>query len=139
MPRVVDLLVKHGLRDRIKVIASGKLVNPVGVAGALCAGADFVNSARGFMFALGCIQSLKCHKNTCPTGITTHNTRLQKGLNPEDKAVKIANYVKNINHAVHSIAHSCGVKEPRELGRHHVRIVQQAGNSVPMSELYPAS
>ena len=109
------------------------------MAGALCAGADFVNSARGFMFALGCIQSLKCHKNTCPTGITTHNKRLQKGLNPEDKAVKVANYVKNINYAVGIISHSCGVREPRGLGRHHVRIVQEAGKSVPMSELYPVS
>ena len=136
LPMVVDLLVQHGLRDRIKVIASGKLVNPVGVAGALCAGADFVNSARGFMFALGCIQSLKCHKNTCPTGVTTHNKRLQKGLDPTDKSVKVANYVKHINHAVGIISHSCGVAEPRQLNREHVRLVQQDGKSVPMSELY---
>ena len=137
LPMVIDILVKHGLRQRIKVIASGKLVNPAGVAGALCAGADFINSARGFMFALGCIQSLKCNKNTCPTGITTHNKRLQKGLNPEDKAVKVANYVKSINYAVGIIAHSCGVKEPRQLKRKHVRLVQNDGKSVPMSELYP--
>jgi glutamate synthase domain-containing protein 2 len=136
LPMVVDLLVQHGLRDRIKVIASGKLVNPAGVAGALCAGADFVNSARGFMFALGCIQSLKCHKNTCPTGVTTHNKRLQKGLDPTDKSVKVANYVKHINHAVGIISHSCGVAEPRQLNREHVRLVQQDGKSVPMSELY---
>jgi glutamate synthase domain-containing protein 2 len=137
LPMVVDLLIEHGLRDRIKVIASGKLINPAGVAGALCAGADFVNSARGFMFALGCIQSLKCHKNTCPTGVTTHNKRLQKGLHPADKAVKVANYVKNINYAVGIISHSCGVSEPRQLNRSHVRLVQHDGKSVPMSELYP--
>ncbi len=137
LPMVVDLLAKFGLRERIKVIASGKLINPAGVAGALCAGADFVNSARGFMFALGCIQSLKCHKNTCPTGITTHNKRLQKGLNPMDKSVKVANYVHSINHAVGIISHSCGVKEPRELKRKHVRLVQNDGTSIRMSELYP--
>ncbi len=137
LPQVIDLLGKHGLRDRVKVIASGKMVNPAGVAGALCAGADFVNSARGFMFALGCIQSLKCHKNTCPTGITTHNKRLQKGLNPEDKSVKVANYVKTMNYAVGIISHSCGVTEPRQLNRSHVRLVQQDGKSVPMSDLYP--
>lgn len=137
LPKVIDLLSKHGLRERVKVVASGKLVNPVGVAGALCAGADFVNSARGFMFALGCIQSLKCHKNTCPTGITTHNKRLQKGLDPADKAVKVANYVKTMNYAVGIISHSCGVKEPRELNRRHVRLVQHDGKSVPMIDLYP--
>ena len=139
LPMVVDLLEKHGLRDRIKVIASGKMINPAGVAWALCAGADFVNSARGFMFALGCIQSLKCHKNTCPTGVTTHNKRLQKGLDPADKAVKVANYVKNINYAVGIIAHSCGVREPRGLRRKHVRLVQQDGRSIPMCNVYPSS
>ena len=89
------------------------------------------------MFALGCIQSLKCHRNTCPTGITTHDKRLQKGLNPEDKAVKVANYVKSINYAVGIIAHSCGVREPRGLKRKHVRVVQTNGRSQPMSELFP--
>jgi len=138
LPLVVDILQKHGLRDRIKVIASGKLINPAGVAWALCTGADFVNSARGFMFALGCIQSLKCHKNTCPTGVTTHNKRLQKGLDPADKAVKVKNYVEHINYAVGIISHSCGVKEPRELNRTHIRLVQQDGKSVSMSELYPS-
>lgn len=80
LPLVVDKLVEYGLRDRIKVITSGKLVNPSDVAWALCVGADVVTSARGFMFALGCIQALQCNKNTCPTGITTHNPQLQHGL-----------------------------------------------------------
>ena len=137
LPMVVDVLVKYGLRDRIQVVTSGKLVNPAGVAWALCAGADFVNSARGFMFALGCIQSLRCNKNTCPTGITTHNRRLQRGLNPEDKAVRVASYVEQINHAVGIISHSCGVKEPRQLSRHHARLVQESGQSIPMNEVYP--
>ncbi|MEQ8954043.1 MAG: FMN-binding glutamate synthase family protein, partial [Gammaproteobacteria bacterium] len=73
LPLVVDLLNKYGLAQRIRVIASGKLVTPSDVAWALCVGADAVVSARGFMFSLGCIQALKCNKNTCPTGITTHN------------------------------------------------------------------
>ena len=137
LPLVVDLLMEHGLRERIRVIASGKLVNPVGVAWAICSGADFVNSARGFMFALGCIQSLRCHRNTCPTGITTHDPRLQKGLDPTDKAVRVANYVNQITSAVEIIAHSCGVAEPRSLNRSHVRLVQESGRSVRMSEIYP--
>lgn len=136
LPLVSDLLHKHGLRDRIRLIASGKLVNPGDVAWAICTGADFVVSARGFMFSLGCIQALKCNKNTCPTGITTHNKRLQKGLVPEVKADRVALYAQNIIHEVEIIAHSCGVAEPRELRRDHVRIVQDTGRSVLMSDLY---
>ena len=137
LPMVVDTLIAHGLRDRIKVITSGKLVIPADVAWAYCVGADFVNSARGFMFALGCIQSLRCNKNTCPTGITTHDRRLQRGLNPQDKSVKVANYVSQINHAVETIAHSCGVAEPRTLNRNHVRLVQNPGYSLRLSEISP--
>lgn len=137
LPLVVDKIMQHGLEDRIKVIASGKMITPADVAWAICAGADFVTSARGFMFAIGCIQSLKCNKNTCPTGITTHNKRLQKGLNPENKAIKVKNYVNNMTKTVEIIAHSCGVKEVRNLNRTHVRIVQISGTSIPMDELCP--
>lgn len=137
LPLVVDILTEHGLRDRIKVIASGKLVTPSEVAWALATGADFINSARGFMFSLGCIQALKCNKNTCPTGITTHNKRLQKGLNPADKSVKVANFCQNLIHEVEVISHSCGVGRPRLLKRKHVRIMQNDGTSIPMDERYP--
>lgn len=72
----MDQLEAYGLRGRLRVIASGKLITPADVPWALCTGADFVCSARGFMFSLGCIQALQCNKNTCPTGITTHDPRL---------------------------------------------------------------
>jgi glutamate synthase domain-containing protein 2 len=137
LPLLHDILKAHGLAARIPIIASGKLITPAEVAWALCAGATFVNSARGFMFALGCIQSLKCNKNTCPTGITTHNARLQKGLNPLDKAVKVSNYCLTMRHDVEVIAHSCGVPHPRRLRRFHARIVGQDGRSIPLNDLYP--
>lgn len=137
LPMVIDMLKKHGLRDRVKVCASGKLINPSEVAWAFCAGADFVNSARGFMFALGCIQALQCNKNTCPTGITTHDPKLQYGLDPENKAVRVANYAKNMTKEIGIIAHSCGVPEPRRLKRYHARIVMDNGRSVAMEELWP--
>ena len=137
LPLVVDMLNRAGLRERIKVIASGKLINPTGVALALSMGADFVNSARGFMFALGCIQALQCNKNTCPTGVTTHNRRLQRGLVPEDKAKRVARYSRTMRKEVGIIAHSCGVQEPRRLKRFHCRIVQSDGRSVPLDSLYP--
>jgi glutamate synthase domain-containing protein 2 len=137
LPMVVDILSRHGLRERIRIIASGKLVTPAEIAWAYCVGADFAISARGFMFSLGCIQAMKCNKNTCPTGITTHDRRLQKGLNPEDKAIRVRNFVDKVRYGVGVIAHSCGVPHPRALKRFHVRIVQANGKSVPLDELYP--
>ena len=137
LPLASDVLHQYGLRDRVRMIASGKLVNPSEVGWAIATGADFVTSARGFMFALGCIQSLKCNKNTCPTGITTHNPRLQKGLDPTDKAVRVCNYAKRVIYEVQVISHSCGVVRPRLMNRSHVRVVQGNGKSVPMIELYP--
>lgn len=137
LPMAADILLRHGLKERIRLICSGKLITPSGAAWALCAGADAITSARGFMFSLGCIQSLKCNKNTCPTGVATHDRRLQHGLDPEEKSVRVANYCKGLVHEVEVIAHSCGVREPRQLRRHHVRIVGDDGRSVPMDELYP--
>ena len=137
LPLLVNKLHEYGLRERIRVVASGKLINPTDVAWALCAGTDFVASARGFMFALGCIQALQCNRNTCPTGITTHDPRLQRGLVPEDKAQRVANYVRNMVREVGIIAHSCGVRSHRELNRSHARLVLANGRSVPMDELFP--
>lgn len=136
LPLMDDLLRREGLRGRIKLIASGKLITPAEVAWAFCAGADFVSSGRGFMFALGCIQALKCNKNTCPTGITTHDKRLQRGLDPENKSVRVMNYCKNMTKEVEMIAHSCGADHPRELTRDHVLIVQQDGHSEPFSKVW---
>lgn len=137
LPRVVDALIESGLRQRIRVVAAGKLVTSARAAWALCAGADFVNTARGFMFALGCIQALRCHTNTCPTGVTTHNRRLQRGLVVEEKFRRVANYVSNMNKEIDMIAHSCGCRHARELRREHVRIVESANRSVAFNMLYP--
>ncbi len=138
LPMVVDIRDEYGFKDRIRVIASGKLVNPGDVAWALAAGADIVTSARGFMFALGCIQALKCNKNTCPTGITTHDPRFQKGLVAEHKYHRVARYAHEIIHEVETIAHSVGVGEPRQMRRRHVRIVQADGSSIPMHDILPS-
>ena len=135
LPYVARLRNEAGLKDRIRMISSGKLVNPGDIAWALCAGADFVTSARGFMFSLGCIQALKCNKNTCPTGITTHDPRFQKGLVVEEKYKRVASYAKNVVKEVETIAHSVGVTEPRAMRRVHVRIVQSDGSSIPLNVL----
>lgn len=137
LPIVDNILLRYNMKPRIRLIASGKLVTPAEVAWAYCAGADFVTSARGFMFALGCIQALKCNKNTCPTGITTHNRRLQKGLSPKSKSVHVKSYIERIRYGTETISHSCGVSHQRALKRFHCRIVQGDGKSTPFDELFP--
>jgi glutamate synthase domain-containing protein 2 len=80
---------------------------------------------------------MQCNKNTCPTGVTTHDLRLQRGLVVSDKAERVAQYSRNMDHELGVIAHSCGVDEPRKLRRYHCRIVQSNGRSVPLDELFP--
>jgi glutamate synthase domain-containing protein 2 len=138
LPLVIDKLVEYGLRERIKIITSGKLINPSDVAWALCVGADFITSARGFMFSLGCIQALQCNKNTCPTGITTHNPNLQRGLDVDEKSERVYHFAKNMAYEVGIIAHSCGVKEPRQLTREHAYLINEQGIPNPMSSVFPS-
>ena len=135
LPMLADILERRGLRDRIRIIASGKLITPAEVAWAYCAGADVVNTGRGFMFSIGCIQALRCHTNDCPTGVTTHKKSLQGGLDPKVKSVRAANYVEKMRKDVAMIAHSCGAAHARDLKRFHVRIVQEDGTSAPLDEL----
>ncbi len=137
LPQLVDQLCHYGLRDRIRVIASGKLITPAAVAAALCLGADSVNSARGFMFSLGCIQALQCNQNTCPTGITTHDSKLQRGLEPISKADRVAEYAKHLQHEVEVMAHSCGVVDPHKLAREHAFMVDERGRPQPLERLLP--
>jgi len=137
LPILVDTLIEYDLKQQVKVVASGKLVQSAQVAWALCVGADFIVSARGFMFSLGCIQSMQCHTDTCPTGITTHDKRRQRGLVVADKAERVNRYAHWVNHEVNVLAHSCGLSNAREFRREHIRIVINPGKSRPLEELYP--
>lgn len=80
---------------------------------------------------------MQCHQDTCPTGVTTHDRKLQNGLVPEKKSYRVANYHKALINEVESIAHSCGVAEPRQLSREHVHRVMTRGSSTSFAELYP--
>lgn len=137
LPMLVDLRDEYGLKERIRIMTSGKLTTPAEVTWALCAGADFINNARGFLFSLGCIQALKCNKNTCPTGITTHKPDLYKGLIVENKTNRVANFANHMIEEVGIIAHACGVTEPRSLRRSHVRMVFSNNISKPLNVLFP--
>jgi glutamate synthase domain-containing protein 2 len=123
LPLVAERRAMHGLDDRIRIIASGKLVRPEAVAWALATGADYVVSARGFMFSLGCIQSLKCDTGRCPTGITTPDPRFTRGLDPTLKSARVAAYARAVVHDVEMIAHACGCRQAGDLAPRHVRIV----------------
>jgi glutamate synthase domain-containing protein 2 len=105
---VNTILRRHGVRDRMRVLASGKLITPSKQFIAMALGADAVYSARGFMLALGCIQALQCGNNTCPIGITTHDPSLQAGLVPAVKAVRIKNYVHNTVHDLQELLAASG-------------------------------
>ncbi len=125
LPQVALARDRHGLKDRIRIIASGKLITPDKVAWALCMGADFVSSARGFMFSLGCIQAMKCASGKCPTGVTSSEERLIEGLDPTDKAVRVARYAARIREDVEIIAHSCGLLDPGGFLPKHVTDIER--------------
>lgn len=117
---VHNTLVGAGLRDRIKIGVAGKIVSAFDVVCALAIGADWVNSARGFMFALGCIQSQSCHTNKCPTGIATQDPLRQRAIVVPTKAERIASFHRNTMHALADLISASGVKHPSSLRPHHL-------------------
>ncbi|RLE24994.1 MAG: FMN-binding glutamate synthase family protein [Actinobacteria bacterium] len=117
---VQNSLVGAGLRDRIKIGASGKLVSASAMAKAMALGADWCNSARGFMFAVGCIQSQRCHTNRCPVGVTTQDNRLQRAIDVPDKAQRVHQFHKNTVHALAEMVAAMGLDHPSQLTPHHV-------------------
>ncbi len=125
LPMVAALRDEHGLRPRIRIVAAGKLITPDKVAWALCMGADFVSSARGFMFSLGCIQAMKCGSGHCPTGVTAVEPRLIAGLDPTDKAVRVGRYARRMQDEVAMIAHSCGLADVTGFAPKHVTEIER--------------
>ncbi|WP_439106739.1 FMN-binding glutamate synthase family protein [Congregibacter sp.] len=117
---VVNTLEGFGVREQVKVIASGKIITAFHAAKALALGADLCNSARGMMLALGCVQSLECNTNRCPTGITTQDPRLVRGLDVGDKGQRVARFQAETLHALLDLVSSAGLKSPRDLNRSHI-------------------
>ncbi|MGH8172085.1 MAG: FMN-binding glutamate synthase family protein [Rhodanobacteraceae bacterium] len=117
---VHNTLVGLDLREHIRIAASGKVITAVDVARMLALGADWCNAARGFMFALGCIQSQTCHTDRCPTGITTQDPRRWKHLDVPDKAARVRNFHENTLIALKELVQATGLSHPGELGPEHV-------------------
>ncbi|MEP1145212.1 MAG: glutamate synthase-related protein [Henriciella sp.] len=115
-----NALVGCGLKDDIKLGVSGKQISAFTMAASLALGADWINTARGFMFSLGCIQSLHCHNNTCPTGIATSDPGRQRGLVVSDKAERVYHFHKNTVAALMEVVGAAGCQHPSELAPHHI-------------------
>jgi glutamate synthase domain-containing protein 2 len=117
---VHNTLVGLDLRERIRIGASGKVITALDLARTLAIGADWCNAARGFMFALGCIQSQSCHTDLCPTGVATQDPRRWNQLDVPDKAQRVANFHQNTLLALRDLLQAAGLTHPSELGPEHL-------------------
>ena len=143
MPMIEGLRLVHNtltglnLRDQIRLGASGKIVSAFDMARAMAMGADWCNSARGFMFALGCIQAQTCHTGQCPTGVTTQDPVRQQALVVPDKAHRVNNFHHHTLEALKELLEATGVEHPQEIGLHHILRRVSSTESRPLSDLYP--
>ncbi|MDJ1006701.1 MAG: FMN-binding glutamate synthase family protein [Paracoccaceae bacterium] len=142
MPLVEGLTFVHntlrgaGLRDRVRIGAAGKLISAFDIARALALGADWANSARGFMFAVGCIQAQACHTNECPVGVATQDKLRQRALVPADKAARVARFHENTLKALAEIAGAAALPDPRSFRPHHFMFREKDGEMRPGNEVY---
>ena len=117
---VHNTLVGLNLRERIRVGASGKLISAFDIARTMALGADWCNSARGFMFALGCIQAQACHTGHCPTGVTTQSWLRQRALVVGDKGERVYHFHRNTMLALAELVGAAGLSHPSQLRPHHI-------------------
>lgn len=134
---VYDSLNGFGIKNEIKIIASGKVVTGFDIIKCLSIGADVCNSARGMMFALGCIQALECHKNTCPTGVATQDPRLTKGLVPEEKSVRVARFQHETVKSAMELMASAGLRHPDDVDRTVISARTGSTKIETYYEMYP--
>ena len=126
-------LISLNIRDKITVICSGKIISAHSILRAIAMGADICNSARGFMFSLGCIQALRCHNNTCPTGVATQNKMLMKGLVVTDKSERVYYFHKNTLHAANELLAAAGKNSFKEVD---ASIFMRGDEFIHLSDLY---
>ena len=134
---VDDAYRRWGVRDRITIIGAGRIVTGAEAAHAMALGADLVNIGRGFLFAIGCIQALRCHTNECPTGVATQSPWRQRGLVPAEKRSRVANYARAVNEDLMVVTRSLGLFTPGDLSRDHLEVIVAIGQRMRASDLYP--
>ncbi len=134
---VHNTLVGIGLRERIRLGASGKVISAFDMARLMALGADWCNSARAYMFAIGCIQAQTCHTGRCPTGVTTQDPKRQQALVVADKSVRVANYHANTLKALGELLGAAGLTHPNQLRPHHIARRIANGEVRVLSALFP--
>ncbi|NOY47462.1 MAG: FMN-binding glutamate synthase family protein [Chlorobi bacterium] len=134
----VDMLNGYDLKKDIKVIASGKIFSGFHMARVIAIGADMCNSARAMMIATGCIQALQCNTNTCPVGVTTQNKSLMRGLNVQDKAIRVANYHEETVKSFIELMAASGLSKPSELKRSDIKRRVSMTQVLNYNEIYPS-
>ena len=134
---VHNTLVGVGLREHIRLGASGKIISAFDVARTLALGADWCNAARSFMFALGCIQSRSCHTDECPTGVATQNALRQRGLDVADRANRVVNFHRATVQSLGELIGAAGLDSPAQLKAGSFMIRDDKGQPVPLSSIYP--
>lgn len=133
---VHNTLVGAGVRNKIKIGVSGKIISAFDIARMLALGADWCNSARGFMFAVGCIQSRACHTNKCPTGVATQDPYRQRALHIPDKAQRVYNFHKNTLKSLAAIVGAVGLHHPKDLQAYHIARRLENGQIKLLSKFY---
>lgn len=133
---VHNALVGVGLRDQLRIAASAKRTSGFEIAAAMAMGADWCNSARGFMFAVGCIQAQSCHTNKCPVGVTTQDPRLQRALDVDDKAERVYRFHRNTVEALAEVTAAAGLSHPTELTADHLWWRLSLTDVRPLGRLY---
>ncbi len=133
---VHNALIGIGARDRIRVAASGKIVSAFDIARAMALGADWCNSARGFMFALGCIQSQSCHTDRCPTGVATQDKTRQRALVVPDKSQRVANFHRATMDSLGELTGAAGLDHPTQFERSHISRRISAREVATFADLY---
>ena len=132
-----NALVGAGLRNRLRLGASGKIVSAFDMARAMALGADWCNAARGFMFALGCIQAQSCHTDRCPTGVATQDPGRSRALVVADKSVRVAQFHKATLQAFAELIAAAGLSHPQDLRPYHISQRRSATEVATYAELYP--
>lgn len=136
---VRDTLDLMDLKKHIQIVTSGKVTAGFGILKALAMGADVVNSARGMMLALGCIQARKCNTNLCPAGVATTDKNLARGLVISDKRNRVANYHGQTVKAFAELLGACGLKSPKKLKRSHILRRTESGSITDYEAMYPSA
>lgn len=137
--KVFDIFYTRGLHREITFIGSGKLGYPDTAVAALALGCDMINVGREAMMAIGCIQAQRCHTGHCPTGVATQSPWLSRGLNPNDKSVRVMNYVAALQHEILRLSNSIGVTHPALIPESAVEIIDQKGSAVSILNYYGLS